>query len=176
MTELSYDIRVAPWARRHARALRNWGHDDHTSSLFLLRARDEPYDIEPQSLAIMLANGLENDLIGRFTWRRFAPYSAFTGIVINPFERKRRLGVPSLRASLEYIKERGFYYVYASVAVANIPSVLIHQDVGFVIERSDWRAVPPGVSFAHLVGLPTDVFTPFPPQLRYHRFFLQMSG
>lgn len=171
MIEREFAIYVEPWARRHSRLLRNWGHDDHTSSLLLLRAPDEPFHVEPSSLAILMGD----DLVGRFTFRQFAPYSVFTGIVVNPYMRNLGLGVPSLRASLYYLEARGFAYAYASIAASNSASLSIHYEVGFLLERSDWRAVPPGVPFGHLVVLGPEIFNVNPPQLRYRRLFKNMS-
>lgn len=165
-------LQVRPWSRRHSRLLRDWACDDICNSVYRLRADFEPYWLVPSSLAILFGEVL----IGRFTYRTFTATSTFTGIVLDPTFRGRRLACPAIEASTHYLAEHdNILWFYASVAAANKASLNAHIKAGYKVEGFDWRKLSSytfDISFLSSLG--ADVY--YNQSLLYYHMILDTSG
>jgi RimJ/RimL family protein N-acetyltransferase len=169
-------IEVQSWSRLHRSQYERWQTDvTPLQSLFLLRARDEPFNYPVASLAVLF----NRVLIGRFSHRMNPDGEAFIGLVLAPSYRGRGYAVPALRASLSWLAWSGVDVAAASVALANVASFRMLLASGFVPRpgcSEDWRDVPLGVDVGLLSGLLAGSWRLSPaPSLLYARLVCSLS-
>lgn len=166
-------IDVVEWTRVHRSQLAAWPIDkDVLLPYFLLKAAWEPYEVTPTSLAIVSGSAL----VGRFSYRLLPNSSAFVGLVINPDFRGRKLGRYSLRAALLHLFSLGVTKAVASVAVANIASMIVFGSAGFETNAYDIRPLPYDFDVFLLSKLPSTSYVATPSlSLIYASMSLSLS-
>lgn len=165
-------IEVAEWGRSDRSDFSRWPDEPNVNlNAFLLRSQDEPWYVNPSSLSVRY----NSQLIGRFSYRLLANHSAFVGIVVNPHFRGRGFSVPAFRASLLWLVRAGVSSAFASVAVANTPSVNMLSAAGFTINSLEWRDLDGSPDLFDVAHWPSSSYTLRPLSMLYARVSVVLS-
>jgi hypothetical protein len=158
-------MQLVPWTRKHRSELVRWPAESNVDlPLFLLPSKSEPVSYAKSSLAVLVGGSL----VGRFTYRVCSPLSVFVGLVLDPSVRGFGYAVPAVRAGLVCLAGLGYALAYASVALANLPSVRMLRGAGFAPYCCEWRVLPNGTDESFFLSCPIGTYRLVPaPALAY---------